>query len=375
MLPLLLSALLPHAQACGGFVPASGTRVASDAQQALYELGSDSITATYRARYAGDAKDFAWVLAVPGGITDVSQGDADRLDAIALASAPVVHLDPAVNEESGCGCGAPGSDGLKGGFGQEGGYSGVFVTGTGFAGNLQYTTLAASDADGLSVWLTDHGYDVSLIQSAVDAYVADPLDYEFVAVQVAPGAAVVTDDFGNVLLDPLQITYGTGADGALHAVFPARLGQSSTVDAVRTEMFVLATGTAAISGWSAPENPDVSDGNDYDVVGPSYEDPNGLLTTFLGELAGDQAVAWQTWTGEYTDAAGESRWLTRYDSFVKPSAETVDAEFTDTTEKTEVDTVIFLQEESAYEAEHPAAWLLPVGLIGLVGLRRRLSRR
>lgn len=373
MLVALLSAFVTPAHACGGFVPIDGAKVASDAQQALFELGTDAVSVTYRARYYGDAEDFAWVIAVPGQVQDVVQGDAAWLDEVADASAPVVDVDPAVYEESGCGCGGASKGDAAGGLGEgRNGTPGVIITGTGFAGNLQYTTLAASDADGLVTWLTDHGYDVSLIQSAIEGYVADPLDYEFVAVQVAPDA--IPEGEGAILLDPLRIHYGAASDGALHMLFPAKLGVSSTAENVHTEMFVIASGEAAISGWTAPENPDSADGHDYDMIAPDYYDPVGVYEQFLLDLGGDAPVAWEAWSGAFTTDAGE-RWLTRYDSYVKPSANTVDPVFTDSGEADEVSTIVYLQEESAYEAEHPAAWLLPVGLVGLVGLRRRLGRR
>lgn len=87
-------------------------------------------------------------------------------------------------------------------------------------GDYTYTTLAASDADGLIDWLTEHGYDVSLLADAVAGYVADPLDYEFVAVQLRPDVPALTE--GGCVLQPLAITYGAAADGELHAVFPAK---------------------------------------------------------------------------------------------------------------------------------------------------------
>lgn len=100
----LLSFLFSPALACGGFAPVEGALAASDAQQALFDLGADSITVTYRARYQGNATDFAWVPAVPGRVNAVVEGDGDRLDAVALASAPQVEIDPKSDESGGCGC-------------------------------------------------------------------------------------------------------------------------------------------------------------------------------------------------------------------------------------------------------------------------------
>ena len=71
--------------------------------------------------------------------------------------------------------------------------------------------------------------------------------------------------------------------------------------------------------------------------------------------------------GAYEDA-----WLTRWDSITAPSANTVDPVFTDSGEAVSVDTVVYMQEESAYESGETPAWMLPLGLLGLgVRLRRR----
>lgn len=369
---VLLSLLVPSVFACGGFVATEGALAASDAQQALFDLGGDGISVTYRARYAGNAADFAWVIAVPGQIAEVVEGDPDLLDEIERASAPVVEIDPAVNEGPGCGClqQANLSDRSKGEAGGFGGDTGVVVTGEGFAGDFAYTTLSATDADSLATWLTDRGYDITLIENAIAAYVDDPLGYEFVAVQLRPEAPETYG--GGVSLAPLRIRYGAASDGALHATFPARLGKSSTVETVRTEIFVLGAGTAELGGgWSAPENPD--DG-EYDLVGADYWDPSGMYRGFLQRLGGEERQMWRAYAGPWTSDDGASRWLTRYDAVVFPATNTVDPVFTDSGDQTQAATVIYLQEESAFEREHGSdtAWLLvPIGLLAGVGLRRR----
>jgi hypothetical protein len=355
----------------------SGALAASDAQQALFDIGTDAITVTYRARYSGDAADFAWVLALPGHVTGVAEGDGDTLDEIAAESAPRVEVDPAVyDQSSGCGCGmgaASKGDAAGGDFGDTagdtGGSRGVEVTGTGYAGAFEYTTLAASDADSLVQWLDDHGYDTALISAAVGAYVEDPLDYEFVAVQLRPDVAQTPE--GGVMLTPLQITYGAAADGALHAIFPATLGKTSTVDTVNTEIFVLASGTASLSGWDAADNPDDNGDEPGDFVAPDYVDPSGVYYDGLLHLGGAARKMWLAYAGRHYTEMGE-RWLTRYDAVVYPATNVVDAEFTDSGEQTEASTVIYLQEESAYEEQHPYdTGLGIVAFLGALGLRRR----
>jgi len=365
----LVSLFFAPALACGGFAPQEGALAASDAQQALFDLGAESISVTYRAHYSGNAADFAWVLAVPGRIDAVAEGDAERLDAIALASAPQVEIDPAVDSGGGCGCADTSTGGLKNDR-AFGGDTGVEVTGSGLAGDYAYTTLAASDADGLVQWLTDHGYDVSLLEDAIAAYVADPLDYEFVAVQLVPDAPEV-GDYGADLV-PLQITYGPASDGALHAVFPAMLGVTSSVDVVRTEIFVLGEGTAALSGWEGVANPDEEDGHTWDAVGADYYDPSGVYYQHLLAYGGAQRRMWLAFADTYDDD-GTSRWLTRYDAAVFPATNTIDPVFTDSDVRTPASTVIYLMEESAYEDAYPGdtAALVVFGLVGLLGWRRK----
>ena len=367
----ILSLLMNPAFACGGFVPQEGALAASDAQQALFDLAADRVTVTYRARYQGNAADFAWVLAVPGKVDAVEEGDGDTLDAIALASAPQVEVDPAA-ESAGCGCGSSGglSKGATDGSFGEAGDTGVQVTSTGVAGAYTYTTLAAADADSLVTWLSEHGYDVSRIQDSIAAYVADPLDYEFVAVQLVPELPEEYGQYGADLA-PLAITYGAASDGAVHAIFPARLGVTSGVETVRTEIFVLGTGTATLSGWEGVANPDVANGDTWDAVGADYSDPEGVYTQHLMSYGGSQRRMWQAYAGAYPGETGE-RWLTRYDAIVYPSTNSVDAVFADSGIQTVATTVIYLMEESRNEREYPGDTAFGfVGLVGGLAWRRR----
>jgi hypothetical protein len=366
----MLFVLIDAALACGGFAPTDGSLVSSDSQQALFDLGAETITVTYRAVYEGNAADFAWVIAVPGVISSVAEGDAEQLERLAEVSAPEVVVDPAVSDaEVGCGCGGSKSDALSGGRGWEGDTGGaVTVTGSGFAGDFSYTTLAASDAASLTTWLDENGYDTSYVAGAIEAYVADPIGYEFVAVQLRPDAADTED--GGVRLDPLAITYGPAGDGALHAVYPAMLARSATVDSLRTEIYVLASGLATVGGgWTGVDNPATTEESPGDIVGPDYENPDGLYAAHVSALGGEQRQMWLAWAGEL-----DGRWLTRWDAIVAPATNVTDPIFTNSGDEVSADTVIYLQEESAYEAEHPSGailWLLPMGLAAGVGLRRR----
>ncbi|GDX83074.1 hypothetical protein LBMAG42_48850 [Deltaproteobacteria bacterium] len=366
---MILTLAASAAFACGGFVPTAGALAASDAQQALFDLGESSITVTYRARYEGNAADFAWVLAVPGTITLVEEGDEALLDDIEATSAPQVELDPDIGTETGCGCEGDAKAGSDGRNFSDTGDSGIEITGHGYAGGYEYTTLAASDADSLVTWLTDHSYDVSLIQASIEAYVADPIGFEFVAVQLTPEVAQTAN--GGVEIDPLAITYGAGDDGALHALFPATLGVTSSVDYVRTEIFVLGSGTATLSGWEAVANPDTVPG---DVVAPDYIDPEGMYQSLLLSHGDTERKMWLAWSGAYTTPAGD-RWLTRYDAMVTPATNTVDPVFADSSDKTEAETILYIMEEGNYQESYPGGAWGVVGLLSLWGLRRASKKK
>ncbi len=371
---LLLLPLLTPAWACGGFVPEAGSLTSSDAQQALFDIGAEEIEVTYAARYSGNAADFAWVIAVPGEVLAVEEGDAELLAALQEASAPQVEVDPASDDASGCGCGAQGTKGGDGALNDRVGGSdtgGVTVTGTGFAGDYEYTTLSATDAGSLLTWLDEHGYDGSMISTAVTAYVEDPLDWAFVAVRYAPSEP---DASAPVALDPLRIRYGKAADGALHAIFPGRLGQTSTVDHVHTETYVLADSRAELSGgWSAPENPDEKDGHTWDVVTVDYASAEGAWLTLLLAYGDTKPGMWMTWSGSH-----EGRWLTRFDSYLTPSTYNSDPVFSESGDNVQADTVIYMMAEAtwqeSYEGEGAvvAAGLASFGF--MLWRRRRVPR-
>lgn len=366
MLAVLLQVSV--AAACGGFAPQSGALTSSDAQKALFDIGEEEIAVTYTANYTGTAADFAWVIAVPGEIVAVEEGDAELLAQLDSLTAPQVELDPAIGTDEGCGCGASKSDKSGGDLGgRNGDTNEVIVTGSGYAGDYAYTTLSASDAGALITWLDDHGYQTDLLAPAITTYVEDPLGWAFVALQYAPSEPDATSA---VALDPVRIRYGKAADGALHAQYPGLLGQSSSVSYVHNQTWVLASSRASLGGgWTAPENPDEKNGETWDVIGVDYKDPQELWRTLLLASGGTERGMWMTWSGAYG-----SRWLTRYDSYLTPATFTTDPVYGASGDNVEADTVIYLMDEAAWEERYDGEdAVLALGLVslGLAFWRRR----
>jgi hypothetical protein len=368
MIALLLS--VPAAWPCGGFVPQAGSLSSSDAQQVLFELGDTSLNVTYRARYTGNAADFAWVIAVPGEVLGVDVGDAALLDELEALSAPEVEVDPAVAGAGGCGCAGETDGGTKGGVRANGDFDtggGVTVEGSGFAGDYAYTILGASDAGSLVGWLDDNGYDSSMIAPAIGTYVSDPLDWAFVAVRYAPDVQGQQD---GVMLEPLRIAYGPAADGKLHAIFPGQLGQSSTAAFVHTETYILGESRAALGGgWSAPDNPDEKNGHTWDVATVDYGSARGAWLHLLSEYGHTERGMWMTWSGSRGGG-----WLTRYDSYLLPATYSADPVFAESGDQVTADTRIFMMAEVTWEQNHnseEAVLAIGVGSLGFLAWRRR----
>lgn len=387
----MLLQLLLHvntAWACGGFVPASTSSgsltAASDAQQAFFRVGETELSVEYRVKYMGDADDFAWVIAVPGEVVAVEEGDEQTFLAAMDTSAPTVKTVTYEYSSSdggsrfGCGGGLKSDAGGRnvsdtGGAGEG---LGVTVEGTGYAGAFEYTVLSAADADGLATWLTERGYDISLAADDIAAYVADPIGFQWVAVRLQPDVAETPE--GGVLLSPLRVRYGAADDGALHLSFPARMGASSMVPESRLELYVLGAGLAVPGGgWTSPENFEGGGDTgwwDYaDLHGDLDDDAAALYDGLLRETGGASRGLWTAYAGDYTDpVSGQTGVLTRLDTLIDPTIQTSDIELNVTSDTTPRTTLIQLSGTAAASAA-------PLALVGLfsmlaAGLARLIRR-
>jgi hypothetical protein len=218
------------AAACGGcFHPAvdPGGSVVTD-HRMVFEITSQETILWDQVRYAGDPKEFAWVLPVRAGSKiELSRSEwIAALDAATRttvegprpncpppkASGPSVGTSTQSTSTSssggGGGCGGGGytassetAPGLSGGGTTDDGTSGS-GTSPMFAGNddvevvaqssigpYQAVTIRASGATGISEWLTTNGFAIpASIEPVIDGYTAQKLD--FIALRLRPNQGV-----------------------------------------------------------------------------------------------------------------------------------------------------------------------------------------
>lgn len=154
--------------------------------------------------YAGDPKDFAWVLPVgPGAYIEASH-DAwfEALEAMTVSRtiSPEVYCDGQSYQASegddggGFGCSSSESSGTGDSFG-EGEFvrdypqDGVTVEHQGTVGPYETVTLKSDDPAALQKWLVSHGYAIPAdIQPVIAAYVAQHA--EFIALRLQPNVGV-----------------------------------------------------------------------------------------------------------------------------------------------------------------------------------------
>jgi len=363
---MFVVALVAPAWACGGFVTLDHAEAlaASDAQQAIFEVGADQVVVEYRAHYDGNAADFGWIIPVPGPVSDVAEGDAGRFDALAELTAPQVNYWVAPEDDDGSGgCGCLPGRALKGGDNFDsaagGDRLGVHVVGSGYAGDFQYTILDASDATALTTWLDAHGYDTTYADAPIAAYVADPVGFQWVAVQLTPDTPTTPE--GGVNLAPLRITYGASGDGVLRPLFPARMGSTIQLPQVRNEMYVLGDTPFTVgNGWVANE--------DFHLYVEEGGDPELAYEGLLLSVGGSQQGAVTVWRDVYDQSGPTPVWLTRFDAVVAPGTYTTDMSFV---AAPDADARGFFIEVGGYGY----TLLAPVGLLGGLGAAWAARRR
>jgi Uncharacterized protein conserved in bacteria (DUF2330) len=191
--------------------------------------------------YAGDPKEFAWVLPV-GENAYIEEADDAFFEALEAVSATRVmsraitcngqQIQQAMSS-GGCGASTPidtieprGTDATTE---QQGMVRGVTVVHEGTVGPYETATIKSNDPQALRTWLTTNGYAIPAdIESVIDGYVAEGAS--FIALRLQPG-------FGVRQMTPIRvITPGASP------ILPLRMVAAGTGTATSIVLYVLGEG-------------------------------------------------------------------------------------------------------------------------------------
>ncbi|MCA9584997.1 MAG: DUF2330 domain-containing protein, partial [Myxococcales bacterium] len=201
---LLMTASPPEARACGGCFHPQGEvsgSVVTDHRMAL-KVSQDETILWDQVRYAGDPKEFAWVLPVRDGAkVELSRDEwIAALDASTRTTVdgPERFCGGSGGGGGGVGCGASSATTLA--ASDNGGSSGaegakfdsngnVEVLSQSVIGPYQAVTIRATGGQGIAEWLVDNGFAIPpTVRPTVDAYTRERFD--FIALRLRPGQGV-----------------------------------------------------------------------------------------------------------------------------------------------------------------------------------------
>ena len=178
---------VPHiASACGGcFARPTEQTVVTDHRMAL-SISKSQTVLWDQIRYAGNPREFAWVLPVRAGAR-VELSRDDWFAALDATTQPIIYGPSPRSNNSGCALGACGSSSSDS-SGAPGGDP-VQVLRQDVVGPYETVTLRSTDPSALRGWLTSHGYAIpTAIEPTVDGYVNEGFD--FIALRLLPDCNV-----------------------------------------------------------------------------------------------------------------------------------------------------------------------------------------
>lgn len=147
----------PEAHACGGFF-CSQVPIDQVGEQIIFGVEGEKVSATIMIQYAGDAKDFAWVVPV-ASVPEVKLGAWELFTRLGWATAPNYYLNWDY-ENGNCGWQMmPQSAMDDADFGAGGAENGVEVVAEDEVGPYDYVVLKSDDAQELWEWLSSNGFD------------------------------------------------------------------------------------------------------------------------------------------------------------------------------------------------------------------------
>jgi hypothetical protein len=245
---------IPSADACGGCFHGSNESTPSvvTGHRMALSISPERTVLWDQVQYAGDPKEFAWVLPVgPGAyIEEASPAFFESLEAVTATHI----MSPSVtcsngqqiqqNENSfSCGGSATGPKALSSGGDdtnhQTRDTGDVTVTHEGTVGPYETVTLKADDPNALTNWLSSHGYAIpDDIKPVIAGYVKQKS--EFIALRLQPNAGVrqmtpvrVVTPGASPTLPLRMVAAGTGADVSvvLYVIAEGRYATSSFAQA------------------------------------------------------------------------------------------------------------------------------------------------
>lgn len=205
-----------HACACGGAVERPGDDVEITHETAVLQWDGTRETVVMQLSAETDVSDFALVVPTPSPAT-ASLSDADLIDDLRRLSEPRADVERRWWPEWSLGDG----DGSVGAQAP----GGVSVLERSRLGPLEVTTLAATEADALTQWLSENGYVMEdALADAFQPYVDD--GWYYVAVRVASEEDMPLDGE----LQPLELVFDSD-----ELVYPMRLSAAAqTAQSTRT---------------------------------------------------------------------------------------------------------------------------------------------
>ncbi|MFO0761989.1 MAG: DUF2330 domain-containing protein [Byssovorax sp.] len=314
---------VPDARACGGCFHGSNESTPSVVTGHRMAL-SVSPTRTVlwdQVQYAGDPKDFAWVLPVgPGAyIEEASPAFFESLEAVTathIMSPTVTCSNGQVirqNENSfSCGGSAAAPVDTAGGGDTEHqvrDQGNVTVEHEGTVGPYETVTLKSDDPNALSTWLTSHGYAIpDDIKPVISAYVKEKS--EFIALRLKPDAGVRE-------MTPVRVITPGAAPN-----LPLRMVAAGTGAEVDVVLYVIGEGRYTTTNFQEAVIPFNSLSWDWGTLRSNYSDmrkaaladgaflttfarPNGLTSTIIAPdgLIADYGVTGGDSTQRYDNVA------------------------------------------------------------------------
>ena len=195
------------ADACGCFAPPNAAEpIVQAGERILFAVRNGVVTAHIQVQYAGDAKDFGWLLPLPS-VPTLTVGTDELFTQLAATTQPSYVVEQTFNS-SGCsqpsggfalGCASPSAplnDRTQAGGSFDAGASSPLVI-KASVGPYDYAVLRADDRTAMFQWLTDNRFFVPAGTDAASGPYIRPGAY-FLALKLKAGAA--TGDITPVVL-------------------------------------------------------------------------------------------------------------------------------------------------------------------------------